>query len=342
MAKGRFISNTLGESDKFASLKNDRHRLMFVLMVASADAEGRIKADPKWLSGKVYTLLDYSSEAIEEGLAALAQVELIRLYEVDGKRFAEIVKFHEHNKIRRDDDGRPTREAASRIPAPEVGRAVAPQELRRNSAGTAAQGQVQEQDQVEVQVEVKGLRVKSKDEDEGEEAQRTNQPPEVAAKDTPDNVVAQQLQTDYDSSEARMDRVLRGQGNDQYRAAAARQQLRRLLGRSFDHEQVQHSWKSWYETHEPDYIEASWKAAQVEAGKRDRPALFLFIDALNGSIAPLTKPIVSQPVELPPPGTLVEHPNWDKQTVVQHTRRGELILENGATVPVEEVTVCRS
>jgi hypothetical protein len=154
MARGRFISSTLGESDKFASLEKDTYRVMFILMVTNADAEGRLKADSRWLKGKVYTLLDYTPELIEEGLFALAQVKLIRFYEVDGERFAEIVKFHDHNKIRRNEDGRPTREGVSRIPAPDEGRALTAAVLPQSSSETAAKG---------LRVKGKEQRVKSKE-----------------------------------------------------------------------------------------------------------------------------------------------------------------------------------
>jgi hypothetical protein len=140
MARGRFISSTLGESDKFAVLEKDTYRVMFILMVTNADAEGRLKADSRWLKGKVYTLLDYTPELIEEGLFALAEAKLIRFYEVDGERFAEIVKFHDHNKIRRNEDGRPTREGVSRIPAPDEGRALTAAVLPQSSSVTPAKG----------------------------------------------------------------------------------------------------------------------------------------------------------------------------------------------------------
>lgn len=109
MARGRFITGTLGASHKLASVADDGHRLMFVLMVTNADVEGRLDADPRILNGRVFTLMGWSLEHIEAGLQALADADLIRWYEVDGRPFAEIVKFHEHNSVRKD------REQASHI-----------------------------------------------------------------------------------------------------------------------------------------------------------------------------------------------------------------------------------
>lgn len=133
MARGRFVTNTLGESDKFTGLGSDTERLAFVLILTHADCEGRIKADSNWLKGKVFTLLPHTPEDIDAALQALAEARLIELYGVDGKRYAEIVNFHEHNKVRRDEKGNPTREAVSKIPSPRSDSAVTPELVHSNS-----------------------------------------------------------------------------------------------------------------------------------------------------------------------------------------------------------------
>jgi hypothetical protein len=102
VARGRFITATLGSSHKFANITSDTHRLMFVLMVANTDVEGRLDADPRILNGRVFTLMGWSTEQVEAGLQALADVDLIRWYEIEGRPYAEIVKFHEHNSVRKD------------------------------------------------------------------------------------------------------------------------------------------------------------------------------------------------------------------------------------------------
>ena len=116
MARGRFITATLGASHKLASVTDDAHRLMFVLMVTNADVEGRLDADPRILNGRVFTLMGWTLERVETGLQALADADLIRWYEIDGRPYAEIVKFHDHNSVRKD------REGASNIRGPEEGK----------------------------------------------------------------------------------------------------------------------------------------------------------------------------------------------------------------------------
>ena len=130
MARGRFITATLGASHKLASVADDAHRLMFVLMVANTDVEGRLDADPRILNGRVFTLMGWSLETVEAGLQALADADLIRWYEVDGRPYAEIVKFHEHNSVRKD------REQASHIKGADEGK----QMRRKGDAGALREG----------------------------------------------------------------------------------------------------------------------------------------------------------------------------------------------------------
>jgi len=146
MARGRFITATLGSSHKFARIDDDSHRLMFVLMVANTDVEGRLDADPRILNGRVFTLMEWSVEEVEAGLQALAEADLIHWYEIDGRPYAEVVKFHEHNKVRKD------REQASHIKAATEGKPMTPKgnagALREDAGRTPAEVKVSE---VEVQ-----------------------------------------------------------------------------------------------------------------------------------------------------------------------------------------------
>lgn len=153
MARGRFISNSISTSKKFARLAKNDHRLMYLMLVPHVDAEGRHDADARILGGQVYTLLGLTVEQIEAGLADMHRVTLITLYQVKGDRYLEITDFHEHNKVRRKEDGTPSREAPSDIPPLASGTVcdTTPERLRTDSAVTPAQGQEQ------------GLRVKSKE-----------------------------------------------------------------------------------------------------------------------------------------------------------------------------------
>lgn len=142
MARGRFISSTLGDSERWAGLATDAERILFILLVANADAEGRFLADPITVNGKVLTRLGWTPEQVEERMHALDAAGLITLYMIEGKRYGYIERFHEHQTIRRKPDGSPAREAASRLPelTPEAAaayQAATAHRLHSNRAVTA-------------------------------------------------------------------------------------------------------------------------------------------------------------------------------------------------------------
>lgn len=152
MASRRMISTSLGDSEKFARLKNDTHRLAYVLLVTWADAEGRYLADSVSLRGKLYTRLPWSADQVEAALLDMHEVGLIRLYTSGKHRYGVIVGFHVFNTIRRDTDGKPKEEAPSRLPEPpeevtkDTGTGAAPEQHPSSTGPTWAE--------VEVEVEV--------------------------------------------------------------------------------------------------------------------------------------------------------------------------------------------
>jgi hypothetical protein len=156
MARGRFISNSISASKKFARLKNDTHRLMYLILITHADAEGRHDADPRVLKGKVYTLLDLSDDTLERGLADMNGVGLVSVYEVRGERYVEVTDFHKHNKIRRDANGDPTHESKSECPAKprSTSDGVTTESLRSNYGVATAEVEVEVEVEVQGQVQV--------------------------------------------------------------------------------------------------------------------------------------------------------------------------------------------
>lgn len=160
MARGRFISSTLGESDRFAELDNNEQRYLYLMLIPHADAEGRLKGNPQWINGKVLTYVPMDPTTIEQALKRMHEVGLVVWYEVDGKRFVQIERFHDHNKVRRGQDGRPTHEKASSIPAPPEDDGATTEPLRSNYVATTeplgsstaeVEVEVQVEDQVQVQ-----------------------------------------------------------------------------------------------------------------------------------------------------------------------------------------------
>jgi len=252
MARGRFITNTLGDSHKFATLKSDTHRCAYMLLITYADAEGRFIADPITLNGKLYTRLEWDRGIVTAALADMHRVGLITLYEVDGKPYGVVTDFHKHNTIRRKDDGDPKEEAPSRVPAPPegIGSGTAPTpvpEAYRSHTGTT-------------QAKGKG---EGKGEVEGEGKARA-------------------LETDdANSSESRhMEYLTTGHAESQT-ATPARAFFRRLIGtQNANHPQARDELTRWYTDHGEAAIRDLW--AKAKDNLENKPRLFWFIDALNG------------------------------------------------------------
>jgi hypothetical protein len=250
MARGRFISNTLGDSRKFADLTNDLHRAAYMLLVAYADAEGRFIADSITLKGKLYTRCPWTAEQIESALLDMYRTDLIQLYTCGSKRYGSIVDFHKHNLIRRKDDGSPKEEAPSRIPAPpeRVGKDPEPTpvpEPYRSTTGATP-------------VECNGSRSVNGMEDEG--------------KGTPD---------DFDSAEARTHALLTTGRSETTDAPLARAFFSRLIGTdNARHPQCRDNLTRWYQDFTEPEIRALWDAARQNP--ENKPRLYYFVDALNG------------------------------------------------------------
>ena len=155
MARGRFISNNLGESDKFAQLDDHGQRMLYMMLVTHADAEGRLKADTRWIRGKVLTYIDFSDEDIERAVLRMHDVGLVVLYHHDDKPYMQVVKFHDHNKVRRDKEGVPTHESPSTIPPLQTGQIVLAEPLRSGDVAATAEVEVEVQDKDKVEVQDK-------------------------------------------------------------------------------------------------------------------------------------------------------------------------------------------
>jgi hypothetical protein len=76
----------------------------------------------------------------------MRRVDLIHLYEVDGKRYGVVTQWHEHQRIQRGPDGKPVREGVSRLPEP-------PQNCSSSAAAPVAALRKEVEVEVEVQVQ---------------------------------------------------------------------------------------------------------------------------------------------------------------------------------------------
>jgi len=104
MARGRMIDRRLGKSKKYAALKVDRSRVLYPLIYAYTDREGRFSGDPEEIKTECCPYLKYSIRKIAESIIDLHDVGLVVLYEDSktAKPVIEFVGFLEFQKIRKD------------------------------------------------------------------------------------------------------------------------------------------------------------------------------------------------------------------------------------------------
>lgn len=90
----RIIRDELLESDRWLSLSRNTHRLAFVCLITAADALGNMEGTDArlWRLWRDPLKLD-DRKAISEILESLVCNDLVRLYEVDGKRLIHIPRY---------------------------------------------------------------------------------------------------------------------------------------------------------------------------------------------------------------------------------------------------------
>ena len=114
MARGRLIDRRIGKSKKFAELKSDRSRVLYLMIYPHLDVDGKFTGDPEEIKEDCCPKLRYSEIKIAESIIELADVGLLDLYEVDGEPFIQYHKFnHFQVGLRKD------REAPSLHPNPD-------------------------------------------------------------------------------------------------------------------------------------------------------------------------------------------------------------------------------
>src|SRR5262245_34894028 len=102
MPRGRMISRSLSTSQKRAALHGVVPRLaefaqaLYPLLVVHADDFGRLQGDLFTVKNVVDPSSPRKLSEFETALQALAQVELIAWYEVEGRKFIQVNNFEQH------------------------------------------------------------------------------------------------------------------------------------------------------------------------------------------------------------------------------------------------------
>ena len=125
MAEGRMLKKRISKSRKFAALKNDKSRLTWLLLLPHTDVSGRLEANLCILKGTIAPYVDtLTTRSIAACLKELHEIGLILLYENEGEKYLQVLRFHDFNRID------PSKEAESHIPPP------TPAQLQCNSSVT--------------------------------------------------------------------------------------------------------------------------------------------------------------------------------------------------------------
>lgn len=109
MARIRSIKPGFFASEDVSALPL-RARLTWIGLWTHCDDQGRAKDHAKLIKAAVWPLDAVTLGEIEEDLATLAAHQRIVRYQVDGKRYLEVVNWHDHQ--------RPNKPTLSRLPAP--------------------------------------------------------------------------------------------------------------------------------------------------------------------------------------------------------------------------------
>lgn len=143
MAEGRMLKKRISRSKKFASLKSDRARMLYLMIYPHTDIRGRMESDPDLIKSQVVPRLSLSERQIMEYLLDLASVGLILLWRNDGDLYLEITRFEDFQSLRED------REAPSVIDDP------TPEQLQEYSCINPGELPFKGKDKVKVKVKVK-------------------------------------------------------------------------------------------------------------------------------------------------------------------------------------------
>jgi len=118
----RIIKESICTSEEIDHLTPEQEVFFYRLMV-NVDDYGLLDARPKILASKCFPLKSIDTKKIEAWLRALAEIGLIKRYEVDGLPYLAIAKWAQHQQIRAK---RP------KYPAPESGSEIICNQLQAN------------------------------------------------------------------------------------------------------------------------------------------------------------------------------------------------------------------
>jgi len=102
MAEARLIWRKISECEQLAKCSFGAN-LLFDRLIPHTDDDGRYYADPKKINKLIFTARDdVTDQQIAEWLKELKKQKLLQLYQVNSAHFLRLIKFHEHQPLRKD------------------------------------------------------------------------------------------------------------------------------------------------------------------------------------------------------------------------------------------------
>ena len=95
----RIIKESICTSETIDSL-SPFQEIFFYRLLVNCDDYGCMDARVKVLAARLFPLRDVKEKEIENAVEKLAEVGLIGLYEVDGRRFMKVLKWADHQRVR--------------------------------------------------------------------------------------------------------------------------------------------------------------------------------------------------------------------------------------------------
>ena len=95
----RIIKESICTSETIDSL-SPFQEIFFYRLLVNCDDYGCMDARVKVLSARLFPLRDVKEKEIESAVEKLAEVGLVGLYEVDGRRFLKVLKWADHQRLR--------------------------------------------------------------------------------------------------------------------------------------------------------------------------------------------------------------------------------------------------
>lgn len=94
----RMIDSGMWANEHFGELPM-MVRLLLIGIINHADDQGRIKGHVAFLRSRIFPYDDVSTEEIENGLVLIQENNTVQLYEIDGKRYIQLVNWWEYQSL---------------------------------------------------------------------------------------------------------------------------------------------------------------------------------------------------------------------------------------------------